>query len=137
MHPSTANSAAVNLRLGREFFAGMGNVDRDKATFRRMCSPDFVWENSGLPSVQGHEAACAMVDAWAAQIDFASIDIEMLNLVADGDTVLCERVDTMYDSRRQVLFTLPIVGRLKIAGGKIVAYRDYFDPTEVQRKFAF
>ena len=136
MPSSAAQNAAANLRLGREFFASLGSVERDKATFRRLCSPDFVWENSGLPAVQGHEAACAMVDAWAAQIDFDSVDIEMLHIVADGDTVLCERIDTMYDSRRQVLFTLPIVGRLKIAGGKIVAYRDYFDPTEVRRKFA-
>lgn len=128
--------ATANEQLVRQFFASFNGPGQDKATIRSMCSEDFVWENSGLPAVQGHEAACAMVDAWAAQIDFASLDIEMLHIACDGDTVLCERVDTFYNSKREILFKLDIMGRLTIQAGKIVAYRDYFDPTPMVQKFS-
>ena len=133
---TTTTTAIANEQLVRQFFASFGSPEKDKTTMRSMCSADFLWENSGLPPVRGHDAACAMIDAWAAQLDFASLAIEMLHLAADGDTVLCERVDTFYNSKGETLFKLDIMGRLKIQAGKIVAYRDYFDPTEIAHKFA-
>ena len=125
-----------NAQLVRDFFACFGSPEKDKATMLKFCSPDFLWENAGLPPLRGHQAACEMVDMFADKLDFACLTIEILHLAAEGDTVLCERVDTFYDSHQQLLFSVPIMGRLKIADGKIVAYRDYFDPTEIQSKFA-
>lgn len=129
-------NATANEQLVRKFFASFSGPGQDQAAIRSMCSEDFLWENSGLPAVRGHEAACAMVDAWAAQIDFASLDIEILHMAVDGETVLCERVDTFYNSKGAILFKLDIMGRLDIQAGKIVAYRDYFDPTPMIQKFS-
>lgn len=130
------NDAVANVRLVRKFFEGFGSPEKDKAAMRALCSPDFLWENSGMPSIKGYEAAASLIDLWSRKIDFAALKIEILSIAGSGDTVLCERVDTFYNSKNETLFELPIVGSLKIRSGKIVAYRDYFDSIEVRKLFS-
>ena len=125
--------AGSNERIAREFFANMRGPREDQATFRRMCTPDFLWENSGLPALRGHDAACEMADAWNVRLGWERTEIEILHLGVDGDTVLVEHFDRFYRGDGSLIFSVELLGRLTLKDGKIIAYRDYFDPTEVLR----
>jgi limonene-1,2-epoxide hydrolase len=56
---------------------------------------------------------------------FDSIDWEMPNIAASGNTVLTERVDRFTIEGRAI--TLPVMGTFEIENGLIRAWRDYFD----------
>jgi len=45
-----------------------------------------------------------------------------------GDQVLTERIDHLDDESGNRIASLPVAGTLEVRGGKIVAWRDYFDP---------
>ena len=49
-----------------------------------MCSPGFLWENSGLPALRGHDAACEMADAWNVRLGWERTKI-ILHLGVNGD----------------------------------------------------
>ena len=49
----------------------------------------------------------------------------MRNIVANGDTVLTERVDVFQLPNATI--ELPVMGTFEVKDGKIVAWRDYFD----------
>jgi limonene-1,2-epoxide hydrolase len=49
----------------------------------------------------------------------------MVHVVANGNVVMTERVDVLEANDRSV--TLPVLGVFELAGGRIAAWRDYFD----------
>ena len=49
----------------------------------------------------------------------------MVNIVANGDTVLTERVDVF--QLPNAVIELPVMGTFEVRDGKIAAWRDYFD----------
>ncbi|RJQ12395.1 MAG: hypothetical protein C4558_01740 [Dehalococcoidia bacterium] len=58
----------------------------------------------------------------------------MLNLLAEDDLVIAERVDrTVAGAKRG---DLPCVGMLLLRDGKIAVWRDYFDLATYQRAMA-
>ena len=58
-----------------------------------------------------------------------SMVIETLHLAVEGDVVLTERVDTITVGER--VATLPVMGTFEIRDGRISAWRDYFDMTQI------
>jgi limonene-1,2-epoxide hydrolase len=57
----------------------------------------------------------------------AGMKIDVLALAETGNTVLTERIDYIFDAAGNGLMTVPVMGIFEIAGGKITAWRDYFD----------
>ena len=55
-----------------------------------------------------------------------SVEIKIVNSVAAGNLVINERIDTMV-TRDGKKSDLPVVGVFELRGGKICAWRDYFD----------
>jgi limonene-1,2-epoxide hydrolase len=53
------------------------------------------------------------------------VRFDVKHIVADGDVVLTERVDTFEIGGRTI--TLPVMGTFEVRDGKIAAWRDYFD----------
>ena len=56
------------------------------------------------------------------------IGFEIVHLAVTGTTVLTERVDLLQTGRAEAL--LPVMGSFDVEGGRIVAWRDYFDMTQ-------
>ncbi len=52
-------------------------------------------------------------------------DVEMLHIVANGEVVMTERVDTL--GGRFFNVRLPVMGIFVVKNGKITEWRDYFD----------
>jgi limonene-1,2-epoxide hydrolase len=85
---------------------------------------DAVYINGPYGSFQGLEAIKAHLQA---QIDVVQWDsIEVKSLVADGGTVMMERVDNTSTSGQH--FSLEVMAAFKIDGdGRITYWRDSFD----------
>jgi limonene-1,2-epoxide hydrolase len=89
---------------------------------------DFVWQNSGLPTQHGREAAQQFLLGFVQLIPMAGIRIETLAAAASGSVVVTERIDHLTDAAGNVLVSIPLAGTLEVRDGKISAWRDYFDP---------
>ncbi len=83
---------------------------------------DIVYHNMPMQPVRGSTAVRTYLrSAWR----FESVDWQIVNIAANGNTVLTERVDNFVINGRDI--SLPIMGVFEIADDKIVQWRDYFD----------
>lgn len=92
---------------------------------------DIVYTNVSLPTVRG-KSKVAMVFAGTKK-SWVGFDYRMINVSADGATVLTERIDEVRVGRLAVRFW--VLGRFEIAEGRIVVWRDYFDWWDCTRGF--
>ncbi len=53
------------------------------------------------------------------------IELDVLNVVADGSIVMAERIDRFRWQGKKL--DLPVCGVFEVRDGKIVNFRDYFD----------
>jgi limonene-1,2-epoxide hydrolase len=65
----------------------------------------------------------------------ATVHIDMLAIAGDGPRVLTERLDRFERADGSEIGRVMVMGIFEIEGDKIVAWRDYYDITVVQ-KFA-
>ena len=56
---------------------------------------------------------------------FTRMDAQIIAMVAEGDTVMTERIDHVEVGGRRA--DLPVAGTLIVRNGRIAAWRDYFD----------
>ncbi|HWD53986.1 MAG TPA: limonene-1,2-epoxide hydrolase family protein [Acidimicrobiales bacterium] len=84
---------------------------------------DAVYQNGPLAPVAGRAAIVETLEALMAMGGRVSVD--MVNVVAGGDVVMTERVDFFETNDRSV--ALPVFGVFEMTGGRIAAWRDYFD----------
>ncbi len=95
----------------------------DPATLASFFAEDAVYHNMPLEPIVGRaaiEETFAGFVAMAPQIRF-----ETRHLLAEGDLVMTERVD--HFTSDQGTISLPVMGAFEVRGGKIAAWRDYFD----------
>ena len=84
---------------------------------------DALYHNIPVDPLVGTENIRAMIVGFTAGWDRVEFDI--LHIVADGEVVLTERVDRFVSAERTV--SLPVMGTFELDGGRIRAWRDYFD----------
>ena len=84
---------------------------------------DCVYHNIPMDPVVGPEAIRAFIEGFTTGVD--GIEFKMLNVAADGDVVLTERVDVF--TYPDNVIELPVMGTFEVRDGKIAAWRDYFD----------
>lgn len=101
-----------------------GGLDQ---SFRDYFTPATVWENVGLATTTGADEAIALNAQLGATIGIATIRVENLAVAAVGDKVLTERIDHLVDHDGRVVHSAPVMGIFEVQGGKITAWRDYFD----------
>ena len=76
-----------------------------------------------MEPVVGREAVRAFIEQFVGA--FGNIDFQIKRQVADGNTVMNERVDVFTINGAEV--ALPVMGVFEVEDGKIKAWRDYFD----------
>ena len=84
---------------------------------------DAVYHNIPVEPAVGHEAILGLLNMFLTPVE--RVEFRVLNVVADGDTVLTERVDVFH--LPNAVIELPVMGTFEVKDGKIAAWRDYFD----------
>ena len=113
--------ATDNETLIRDFCAAFARRDVDELL--AFFTEDAVYHNMPMTAVQGKRAIGGVLDMFLKPAQ--SVEFELLKIASAGDTVFTERLDVFQLGDRRV--ELPIAGVFDLAGGKIAAWRDYFD----------
>ena len=115
----------------KDFFAAMDTTDLETAAkaLEASVTDDFVWENTGLPTVNGPQGGADFLRYFGTQMPLAGIKVDWIAVAAAGNTVVTERIDHLCDASGAPIVSLPVAGTLEVTDdGKIRAWRDYFDP---------
>ncbi|MBI1179726.1 MAG: DUF4440 domain-containing protein [Alphaproteobacteria bacterium] len=119
-------------RLALRIFKAMEDGTLREA-LETLCTDDFVWANSGIPTLRGRQAVldhmasggfAGMIPILAGMRSFSA---DVLHIASSGDVVFTERVDHHWDGRGRDLMTPHICGVVEIRDGRICALRDYYD----------
>jgi limonene-1,2-epoxide hydrolase len=96
------------------------NVDEMLGYF----TDDAVYHNIPIDPLKGKSEIRKGLHQFAGMLK--AVEIKIVNRVAAGNLVITERIDTMVmpDGKRM---DLPVAGVFELRGGKISAWRDYFD----------
>lgn len=106
---------------------------RDSAELAAFFSDDAVYHNMPVDPVRGPEAIRKVLESFLAPASHA--EFEIVALAARGSLVLTERIDRFVVNGKPI--SLPVMGAFEIgAGGKIVAWRDYFDLAQFTKQLA-
>lgn len=104
-----------------------------RAKIETLCTDDFVWANSGLPTLNGKAAVCAHMDAggFSREIPIlagmTSFSADVLHIASRDGVVFTERIDHHWDAQGRDLMTPHIAGVMEIRQGRIAALRDFYD----------
>jgi len=120
-HADVGKDSAYNEKIVREFVAAWSNLDADELV--SYFASDGTYYNMPTKPVTGHGNLRAFISGFLAS--WEKTDWEIINLVADGDLVIVERMDRTSAAGRHV--ELPCVGVFEMENGKIKEWRDYFD----------
>jgi limonene-1,2-epoxide hydrolase len=118
------------IDLVREFCAAFGEGDLDRIV--GFFTEDAVYHNIPVDPVVGPDAIRALLASFTTGVE--SIEFRIASIAADGGTVLTERVDIFRYPGKEI--SLPVMGTFEVAGGKIAAWRDYFDMQQFMSQLA-
>jgi len=134
-------------RLALTMFRAMetGNLLQ---TMAEICIDDFVWANSGLPTLHGQQAVRELMTRGGFRNEIAILQqqthfsADLLHMASDGGVVFTERIDHHWDAEGRDLMTPHIAGVIEVQTGRICALRDFYDvacyqqqPTDIQPAF--
>ena len=97
------------------------------AAVREYFTEQTDYENVGMTHTIGIEQGLALVAGFENDMGIARINVDMLAIAANGNTVLTERVDHMVNAAGETFVSLRLMGIFEVLDGKIVKWRDYFD----------
>jgi limonene-1,2-epoxide hydrolase len=120
--------AEANDALVRDFMAAW---ERRDTTFILDCfTDDAVYHSVPLTPIVGKAA----IEAWVRAFeDVPPGRLDVRNQVASGGVVMNERTDLITLNGKPV--TLPICGVFEMDGGRIRAWREYFDPAPAKAAY--
>jgi limonene-1,2-epoxide hydrolase len=123
------DTPAANDRLVRDFMTAWERRDAD---FIVGCfTNDAVYHSMPLSPIEGKQAIADWVRGFEAT---KPGHLEVHHQIAAGDVVMNERTDRIVLNGHPV--TLPITGVFEMHGGKIRAWREYFDLTPAKDAYA-
>jgi limonene-1,2-epoxide hydrolase len=114
------------IEVVRRFCAAWSN-DTGAVELAAFFTEDAVYHNIPLAPVTGREAIAGTIASVLrpGPPGIESIDFRVINIAASGPVVMTERVDVFKLPDKS--FELQVVGTFEVSGGKISAWRDYFD----------
>jgi limonene-1,2-epoxide hydrolase len=110
-----------NTKLVTTFCEAWSRLDVDELV--GYFTDDAIYHNMPGPPITGKPAIEMILKQILAPATWA--EWEMLNISESGNVVLTERVDRFEMAGNRI--ELPVAGVFEIDGGKIRAWRDYFD----------
>jgi len=119
-----------NIALVQHFCAAFARRDVDEIL--GFFTEDAVYHNMPMPAMTGKTAIRSVLEMFLGPATFA--EFEVLNIAASGDVVLTERIDRFEVAGKRI--ELPVMGVFEVKGGKMAAWRDYFDMAAWTRQTA-
>ena len=121
------------IELVRRFCAAWSD-DVGTAELAAFFTDDAVYHNMPLEPVTGRENIAENLDSYIrpGAPGVEGIEFQLINIAADGPVVMTERWDVFKLSDDS--FGLPVMGTFEVRGGKISAWRDYFDMNDFVSK---
>src|SRR4051812_37101966 len=110
-----------NAQLVRDFCDAWTRRDADELL--GYFTEDAIYHNIPMPAVSGKAAIRDVFGLFLPPSE--KIEFEMINLAVCDSVVFTERIDRFVIAGRNV--ELPVAGVFEIEGGRIKAWRDYFD----------
>ncbi|MCZ6656326.1 MAG: nuclear transport factor 2 family protein [Gammaproteobacteria bacterium] len=121
-----------NEKLALRLFKAMEDGDlMDK--IESLCTDDFVWANSGLPTLKGkaeifdHLAKGGFAQLIPLLKEMTSFSADLIHIASNEYVVFTERIDHHWDAQGRDLMTPHIAGIVELSDGKIAALRDFYD----------
>src|SRR5690348_8055022 len=120
------NQMESPIEVVRRFCAAWSD-DMGAAELAAFFTEDAVYHNIPLEPVTGKENIAQTITSVLrpGPLGIESIDFRVINIAASGPVVMTERVDVFKLPGKSV--ELPVMGTFEVNGGKISAWRDYFD----------
>jgi len=112
---------ASNADIIRNFIQAWSRLDAEELV--QYFAPDGTYYNMPTAPVSGRDNLRAFIKGFLR--GWTSTQWDVVNLVAQGDLVIAERVDRTKVGAKSV--DLPCCGVFEMENGKIKVWRDYFD----------
>ena len=106
---------------------------RDVDGILEMMTLDARYLNVGLPEAVGHDAIRAFIAPFLAGASKVAWAVHHI-AETPGGVVMTERTDVFEMGPKTV--SIPVMGVFEFDGGKISAWRDYFDVPDFQKQLA-
>lgn len=118
----------------------MAIEDGDFVTeLNNLCTKDFVWANSGLPTLYGQTEVLELMakGGFASELpllaDMTHFSVDLLHIASRpgergrNGVVFTERIDHHWAASGADLMTPHITGVMEICDGQVAALRDFYD----------
>jgi limonene-1,2-epoxide hydrolase len=97
----------------------------DFAAAIKLAADSFVYQPD--PSAKLIHGKDAVLATWQSYLKFMkSYEYKVLHMLSSGNLVMMERIEWIGTRRGRT--EIPIMGVWELNGGKLTAWRDYFDP---------
>lgn len=113
--------ATDNEKVVNDFCQTWSTLNMDKVM--EFFTDDAVYHNIPLKPASGKAEIRKTIDGFMSGT--TSVEFKILNSAAAGAVVFNERVDSFVLNGKHL--SLPVTGVFELSGGKIKAWRDYFD----------
>ena len=110
-----------NEKVVRSFCDAFARLDIDEIL--GFFAEGAVYHNIPMAPAVGEDAIRGVLELFVPTSE--KVEFEILALASDGEVVFTERVDRFVMGDRSI--ELPVAGVFEVRGGKIAAWRDYFD----------
>lgn len=121
---------AESVALIRQFIEACVRAEPDE--FAAYFTEDAIWWNVPWSAVKGRAAIRETLRRGAERM--TALPWEIRHIVAEGSVVMTERVDNFLVGQKQV--SVPCMGIFELEGGKIAAWRDYWDLKQFEAQVA-
>ncbi len=119
-----------NLATVRRICEGWHELSQDE--FRQLCDPDLDYRNIPIEGDVHHgpDAAHAVLSRLAEKW---ALRLQVNHIVGDESVVLTERTE-FFEHRggTKPSFALPVMGSFELRDGKVTAWRDYFELSQLK-----
>jgi limonene-1,2-epoxide hydrolase len=116
----------------RAYLGSFGkSIEQDMHAYGHYLADDVQYF-SGTTMVIGSKATQAFSKRGYEMLGLYSWYAEISYLLAQGEIVMCERVDYQLNDKFEVVVVVPILGFFRVRAGKIIEWRDYWDVRALQ-----
>jgi limonene-1,2-epoxide hydrolase len=132
-------SEQANLDTARAFIEhwAKGSYADLRGAYETYLDDNCRYLNSGLPTVEGKANILALIDGLAAAKPVGAIIATIRSIAASGDLVYSERSDRHLDADGNHAYTVELLGVMQFRDGKIIEWREYYDPRPVLEATGF
>ena len=112
----------------REFYAAWGtSFEAMCAAFESTFSEDCRWDQRPLLLTTGIDPALGFLRRSRRLFGLETVDVDIQRLAAQGDVVICERIDHLRRRSGSLIASAPVTGVMEFKDGKLVYWREYYD----------